>query len=155
MRVAYRNQQTGGTFVVVVPSSIVTIYFYLFFDFLEPHLWHMEVPRLGVKSEAWLLACNTGTAMPDLSCIWNLHHSSWQHRILNPLIKARDGTYVLMDASRFVSTGPWQELPHPFNVVLFDPEKSCDTHNTSKAFRNKERHRALSFLIIILSIHSS
>ena len=69
MRVAYRNQQTGGTFVVVVPSSIVTIYFYLFFVFLEPHLWHMEVPRLGVKSEAWLLACNTGTAMPDLSCI--------------------------------------------------------------------------------------
>ena len=26
-------------------------YFILFFVFLGPHLWHMEVPRLGIESE--------------------------------------------------------------------------------------------------------
>ena len=38
--------------------------------------------------------------MPYPSCICDLHHSSWQCRILDPLIKARDGTCVLMDTSR-------------------------------------------------------
>ena len=28
----------------------------VFFVFLGPHLWHMEVPRLGVQSELQLLA---------------------------------------------------------------------------------------------------
>ena len=30
--------------------------FFFFFVFLGPHLWHMEVPRLGVESELQLLA---------------------------------------------------------------------------------------------------
>ena len=30
----------------------------------------------------------------------DLHHSSQQHRILNPLSEARDQTYVLTDASQ-------------------------------------------------------
>ena len=41
----------------------------------------------------------TATAMPDLSCICDLHHSSWQHQILNPLNRARDQTSILMDTS--------------------------------------------------------
>ena len=49
----------------------------------------LEVPRLEVKSELQLLAYATATAMPDLSCLYDLHHSSWQHRILDPLSKAR------------------------------------------------------------------
>ena len=34
-------------------QKVVVFYFlrHLFFCFLGPHLWHMEVPRLGVKSE--------------------------------------------------------------------------------------------------------
>jgi len=31
----------------------------LFFAFLGPYLWHIEVPRLGVKSELQLLAYAT------------------------------------------------------------------------------------------------
>ena len=59
------------------------------FVFLGPHLWHIEVPRLGMESE--LLAYPTATAMQDLSCICDLHHSSQQHWILNPLTsKSRD-----------------------------------------------------------------
>ena len=36
-----------------------------FFVFLGPHLQHMEVPRLGVKSELQLLAYTSATATPD------------------------------------------------------------------------------------------
>ena len=38
-------------------------------------------------------------ATPDSSPICDLHHSSWQHRILNLLRKSRDQTQVLMDTS--------------------------------------------------------
>ena len=38
--------------------------------------------------------------MQDPSRICNLYHSSWQHRILDPLSEARDRTYILMDTSR-------------------------------------------------------
>ena len=60
----------------------------------------MEVPRLAVESELQLLAYTTATAVPDLSCVCDLHHSSWQHQILNPLGENRDWTCILMDTSR-------------------------------------------------------
>ena len=56
--------------------------------FLGPHLQHMAVPRLRVKSELQLPA--TATAMPGPSCVCYLHHSSQQRQILNPLSEARD-----------------------------------------------------------------
>ena len=60
----------------------------------------MEVLRLGVETEPKPLAYTTVTAMLDPSSICDLHHSSWQHQILNPLSEARDRTCVLTDASR-------------------------------------------------------
>ena len=50
----------------------------------------MEVPRLGVKLELQLQAYTIATATLDLSSIFDQLCSSWQHRILNPLSKARD-----------------------------------------------------------------
>ena len=47
----------------------------------------MEVPRLGVKSAY-------AAAAWDLSHVCDLHHSSWQHWILNPLSEARDPRFV-------------------------------------------------------------
>ena len=70
----------------------------------------MEVRRLGVESELQLRAYTTAIAKQDLSCICDLHHSSWQCQILNPLIKARDGTQNLMVPSQFISTAPKREL---------------------------------------------
>ena len=67
--------------------------------FLGLHSQHMEVPKLGVKSELKMSAYTTATATQDLSLICNLHHSSGQREILNPLSKARDRTCVLADAS--------------------------------------------------------
>ena len=60
----------------------------------------MEVSRLGVELELQLPAYATATEKWDLSCICNLHHSSQQSRILNPLSKARDQTHILMDPSQ-------------------------------------------------------
>ena len=60
----------------------------------------MEVPRLGVESELQLPAYTTAIAMRDLSWICDLHYSSWQRWILNPLSEVRDRTLVLMDTSQ-------------------------------------------------------
>ena len=60
---------------------------------------HMEASRLGAESELQLPAYTTATAMLNLSCICDLHHSSWLCGILNPLSEARDGTCVLMETS--------------------------------------------------------
>ena len=77
-----------------------TIFFFSFSSFLEPHLWQMEVPRLGVESELQLPVYDTATAMPDLSHACDLYHSSWQQQILNPLNEARDQIRNLMVPSR-------------------------------------------------------
>ena len=60
----------------------------------------MEVPRLGVELELQLPAYTTTTATPDPSLVYDPLHSSQQRQIPNPLIKARDRTRVLMDASQ-------------------------------------------------------
>ena len=60
----------------------------------------MEVPRLGVELELQLPAYATATAMEELSHVWDLHCSSWQRWILNPLSEARNQTCILMDASQ-------------------------------------------------------
>ena len=60
----------------------------------------MEVLGLGVKLELQLLAYAKAIASQDQSLICDLHHSSQQHRILNPPSKARDPTCVLMDTSQ-------------------------------------------------------
>jgi len=80
--------------------KLTYIFFFFFLVFLGPHLWHMEVPRLGVESELQLLAYTTATAMQDPSRICNLNHSSQQCQIFNPLSKAMDQTRVLMVPSQ-------------------------------------------------------
>ena len=56
-----------------------------------------------VESELQRPAHATDTAMWDPSCVCDLHHSSWQRRILNPLREARDRTCILMDTSRVLN----------------------------------------------------
>ena len=76
--------------------------FYLLIYFLGPHPRYMEVPRLGVESELWLLAYTAGTQSTIIvkrecrfhpSHICSLNHSSRQCWILNPLSDARDRTH--------------------------------------------------------------
>ena len=65
-------------------------------SFLCLHSGHMEVPRLGVKSELQLPAYTTATTTPDPSSICKLCHSSQPCHILN-LSKARDQTCIFID----------------------------------------------------------
>jgi len=81
-------------------SRLILFFFFFFLVFLGPHPQHTEVPRLGVKSEPQLPTYITATASRDLSRICDLHHSSWQCWILNPLSEARDRTCILTDTSR-------------------------------------------------------
>ena len=74
--------------------------FLVFFCFLGPHPWHMEIPRLGIQLELWLPAYTTVTAMRDLSQVCKLYHSSQQRQILDPRSKTRDRTRILKDSSQ-------------------------------------------------------
>ena len=84
--------------------------------FLGPHQWHMGVPRLGVESELQLLVYTT--AVPELSHICNLHHSSQQHWILNSLSDARDQTRHLIDTSWVPAHWATMGTPFFFNLTL-------------------------------------
>ena len=70
------------------------------FVFSGPHPQHMEIPRLGVQSELPAYTTAPARAMPDPSRVCNLHHSSWQRQILNPLSEAMGQTCVLMNTSQ-------------------------------------------------------
>ena len=76
-------------FVTSLLAFCLHFFFFPFFLFRAAHVTY-EVSRLGGKLELQLPAYTTGTAMQDLSRFCNLHHSSWQCWILNPLSKARD-----------------------------------------------------------------
>ena len=72
-----------------MPFKLPHKFYFILFIFLGPHPWHMEVPRLRVESELWLLAYATATAK------WDPSH------IFSPLSEARDRSRILMDASLF------------------------------------------------------
>ena len=73
------------------------------FFFLQPHPRHMKVRRLGVELELQLMAYATATATQNPSHVWDLHLSSRQRQILNPLSKVWNQTYILMDTSQVLN----------------------------------------------------
>ena len=78
----------------------IYLFIFVFLPLLRLLLLHMEVPRLGVESELQPLAYTTATATRDPSCVFDLHHRSWQHQIHNPLSEAGDQTRNLVVPSR-------------------------------------------------------
>ena len=79
------------------------------FSFSGLHVWHVEVPRLGVESELQLLAYTTVTSDPSHTD--NLHCSSQQRQILNPLREAGDQMASSWMLVGFISPEPQWELP--------------------------------------------
>ena len=67
----------------------------------------MEVPRLRVKSEL-----QTTAYARDLSRVCDLHYSSWQGQIPDPLSEARNQTCILMVTSRISSHCTATGTPH-------------------------------------------
>ena len=84
-----------------------------FFSFLRPLSQHMEV-----ESELQLPAYTTATAMWDLSRVCDLHYSSRQHQILNPLSEARDQIFIFMDTSWIHFRCTAWEPPSAFLISL-------------------------------------
>ena len=84
----------------------------------------MEFPRLGVESELQLPAYTTATATGNPSRICNLHHSSRQHQIPEPLSKAWGRTQVLIDTSWIRFRGATGELPGQlvFFLLIVQPQ---------------------------------
>ena len=74
----------------------------------------MEDPGLGDELELQLPAYATATAKRELSHVCDLHHSSQQCQIPNPLSEVRDGTHILTDISQisFHSTTTGTSLLH-------------------------------------------
>ena len=87
-------------FLMILRFLKTLFYIFCVCLFLGLHAWHMEIPRLGIELELQPPAYTTATATRDPSRVCDLHHSSRQRRILNPLTEARDRTCVLMDTSQ-------------------------------------------------------
>ena len=79
--------------------SFLFLSFFFFFFFLgHPYtIW-----RFPVKGSNWSYSCwpMQQTETWDLRCVCNLHYSSRQCWILNPLREAKDRTRVLMDTGQ-------------------------------------------------------
>ena len=138
--------------VALIHVALFWFFFFFFFgSFQGLHPGHMEVPRLGFKSGLQLPDTVTAAApaTPDLSCICDLHHSLRQHRILNPLGKARDQTHILMDTSRVLN--PLSHNRNSYNAfsnltlqlaLLSKGSASPDSSNCkSKIFGEKNSRR--------------
>jgi len=91
---------TDALYVIPPPLIHQILFFFSSFCFSRLHPPHVEVPRLGVESELQLPAYTRATATQDPSRVCNLHHSSQQRWIHNPLSKPRDGTRNLMVPGR-------------------------------------------------------
>ena len=68
-----------------------------------------------VKLELQLPAYATATVTQDTSHVCDLHRSSQQCWILNPLREARDWTCILMDTSRVPYCWATMGTPYPFS----------------------------------------
>ena len=112
---------------MVVQCLVPSFSFFLFFCFLffvfcpffRAALTAYGGSQARVYSELLLPAYTTATAKPDLSRVCNLHYSSWQCRILNPLSEAREQSYNLMVPSQirfcWTTTGSPRDLHTVFH----------------------------------------
>ena len=92
-----------------------------------------------IRSELQLLAYTTATVTQDLSCVCDLHHSSRQHQIPDPLSKARDRTPILIDTSRIhfhcATTGTPQRNSFQLSVI---PLSICEGRRSDSCEQHQE-----------------
>ena len=90
----------------IVENNLVFIKYVFFFIFFAFFFFFRATPTAYGSSQAKgrigavAASLHHSTTMWDPSHICDLHHSSQQCRIPDPLSKARDQTGILMDASR-------------------------------------------------------
>ena len=129
-------------------SYLFSFSFFLF-SFLGPHLWHVEVPRLGVGATAVGLqhSYSNTASKPHL---WSTLHLV-ARQILNPLGKARDWTHIFMDTSWVCYCWAMTETPNFLTSLFFAysaaiyPTCQCPIYHVSLFL--------LSWLVIFTNLH--
>ena len=90
------TQQLHHVFFIFHFLILIFLIFYFLLFKAAPAAYGNSQARGRIRATAYA----TATAIPDPSYVCDLHHSSWQCRILNPLSEAGDGTCNLMAPSR-------------------------------------------------------
>ena len=85
--------------ILYIETSRVGLVFVLSFCFFRATPMAYGSSEDRVQSELQLQVYATATAMPDPSRLCDLHHSSWQRWIPDPLKQARDQTRILRDTN--------------------------------------------------------
>ena len=85
--------------------------------FLGPHLGRFPGDESNRSCSHCLHHSHSNAA--DLSNVCNLHHSSWQCQILNPLSEARDQTWILKDASQIHFHGAMMGIPMCIQYYMY------------------------------------
>ena len=80
-------------------TSVFESFFFFFLAFFRAPPEAHGSSQARPESELQPLAYHTAKTKWDVSLVCDLHHRSRQHQILDPLIEARDQTWVLMDTS--------------------------------------------------------
>ena len=109
-------------YIIWINLLSITCTAIFFLRILGLHLQHMEVPGLGDELELQPPAYATATAMQDPNHICDLHHSSQQCCILNPLSEARDQTSILTETSQVLHL--WSHSGNSPNLYF----KGCITY---------------------------
>ena len=74
--------------------------FFFFFAFFRAALAAHGSSQARCRIRATAAGLYHSHSMQDQSHVYNLHHSSWQRQIPDPLSKASDQTHILMDTSQ-------------------------------------------------------
>ena len=137
---------TGFSFCVCRNThniKFTRIFFFFFFVFFlaAPAAYGSYQARGLIGAAAPSLCHSQGIATPDLRLVWELHHSPWQRRILNPLSETREQTCILMDTRQVCYCWAMMETPTcTFSSVKFYGIKntcSCVTITTSPHTRHQ------------------
>ena len=78
----------------------VSFFFFLSFVFFRAASGKYGGSQARGLIEATAAGLHHSHTTPDLSRVCDLHHSSWQRQVLNPLSEARDQTHNLVVPSR-------------------------------------------------------
>ena len=100
------------------PNTLHPYWFFFFFCLFRATPMAYGDSQARVESELQLLAYSTATATSNPSRICDLHHSSQQHQVCNPLSKARDWTHILIDPSWVHNH--WAMMGTPFVCLFYD-----------------------------------
>ena len=67
-----------------------------------------------------------------MSCICNLHHSSWPCQILNPLSETKDRTQILMDTSQVLNLLSHNRNSLDLNIFILFKQRLVEESALSK-----------------------